>query len=73
METMSSGVHMHGMNCPVCDTHFYTELPSPVDVEEVIKSVECVECDVQIQQVYQFTDRDDHVEMECKLSVIDNE
>jgi hypothetical protein len=68
----STGVHMHGIVCPQCEHKFYTKLP---DVEENLESgkvieLGCVECESKIRKVYEFTEREDHVDMDCEVEVI---
>lgn len=66
----STGVHMHKIECPVCSHGFYTSLPDPNEYSGDPTELRCVECEAEMRKVYQFTEREDHVDMKCEIEII---
>lgn len=65
----STGVHMHKIMCPNCEYEFYTNLPDPNEYSGKEFTLGCLECEVQITKSYTFTEREDHIDMECDVDI----
>ena len=66
MSVGRTGVNIHMCPCPVCGKEFYVHMPNESDgvFEE---DTECVECDASFVRQYEFTEREESIDVEVEV------
>lgn len=63
---MSTGVQMHGLECPECHHKFYVRLPDG----DTVKEIECVDCNEEIEATYNFHDDGETIHVDVEVESI---